>query len=141
MQTPGRLHALCKLLQSGTYKKEKLRELLQPESLNPGSEFLQFKEVWRLAEKGDLLQIDDSGIVSLNDFPKGQDIMDIVVFRQWILKVLIAGPDYTFNKFTRWFIQRGEKVLYDSTERLETEFRRNIRLSANIMQAPISRHG
>lgn len=126
IQTPGRLHALCKLVQHDSYTKEELRKLLQPESLNPGSDFNQFKEVWRLAEKGDLLRINDQGKVILTVTPKDGDITELVAFRQWIWRVLIVGTDFVFNKFTAWFVQRGEGVLSDNAARLEMGFFRDV---------------
>lgn len=119
MQTPERLHALCRLIRRGEYTQLELFQMLQPSHLNNSNE--QVRAVWSLAKKGGLIVEHANGRVGLS-LEEGRDIGEPIRFRRWILDRLLSNGNFVFNKFTSWYLHRGERVLADTAKSLEEHF-------------------
>ncbi|MBQ4899858.1 hypothetical protein KB559_13490 [Paenibacillus sp. Marseille-P2973] len=109
IQTPGRLYALCKLVQYKKYSRDELENLLQPRALNNNSN--QFKEVFALATRGQLIKETEDKTLMLT--MEVQDIHDPTQFRHALIQKIYSNPDLIFNKFTAWYMSRGEHSMGD----------------------------
>ena len=116
MQTPGRVHALCKLLLLDTYTQGKLMELMQPDSADKE----QVKAVFRLARNGGLVSLDEENKVHLQ-VPE-HDVKDHKRFERYIADLAVKNNDYIFGRFTAWVMTRGEKALNETKEELSESF-------------------
>jgi hypothetical protein len=116
MQTPGRLQALCKLLLLGTYSIERIRELLQPNSLDK----IQANEVIRMARNGGLIQENKDKLFQLN-IPE-QEVRDNSRFEAYLAKNVFYNKDFIFGRFSAWVMTRSEKVMNETREELSERF-------------------
>jgi hypothetical protein len=116
MQTPGRVHALCKLLLINDYSMEKLLELLQPES----TEQEQSRAVLKLATNGGLVVIGEDKKVNLQ-VPESE-VLDRERFQHYVAKLAFQNSEYIFGRFTAWVMTRGEKVIKESKDQLAERF-------------------
>lgn len=115
MQTPGRVHALCKLLAHGSQTQDRLMELLQP-----NSDRAQVKEVYRLALNGGLVKLGEDKKVHLQ-VPE-QIVFDRKEFQNYVSQLAFNNNDFVFGKFTAWVMTRGEKVLNETKDQLSDSF-------------------
>jgi hypothetical protein len=116
MQTPGRVHALCKLLLVDSYSPDRLLELLQPES----PEKDQAKSVYKLAISGGLIEAGNDKKLQLN-VPK-EDVLDPKKFQQYVAHLIFQDDRYIFGRFTAWVMTRGEKVNTETKEELSDHY-------------------
>ncbi|WP_129727937.1 hypothetical protein [Ectobacillus funiculus] len=115
IQTPGRVHALCKLLLLESYSQEKLMELLQPDS-----DKTQAKDVFKLARNGGLVSLDENKKVHLQ-VPKSE-VLDSKRFAHYVAGLAFENKDFIFGRFSAWVMTRGEKVLTETRDELAERF-------------------
>jgi hypothetical protein len=115
MQTPGRVHALCKLLLLDSYNVDRVMELLQPDS-DKG----QAKEVFKLVKKGGLVELDEYKKVHLR--VPVDEVTNSKRFARYLAGLAFKNNDFIFGRFTAWVMTRGEKALTETKEDLAERF-------------------
>ncbi|WP_144553385.1 hypothetical protein [Bacillus sp. X1(2014)] len=116
MQTPGRVHALCKFLLLGSYHVDTVKEFVQPNSADK----IQANEVMNLAKNGGLITVDKQNFAHLN-VPE-EDVRDLKRFERYLAVKAFHNTDFIFGRFSAWFITRSEKAMNESKEELAESF-------------------
>ncbi|GBF31837.1 hypothetical protein DCCM_0021 [Desulfocucumis palustris] len=128
-QTPHRVYALCKLIQyNQSLTKEELCQYLQPSSLNKNDDV--FKNVYDLADKGELIARGSDGNVILN--LTDHEMASIDSFRRAIANRAFDNPQLTFCRFTAWYLMRGPEVYSEKSKDLVVHFDREININKDI---------
>ncbi|MEH7254444.1 hypothetical protein V7111_20235 [Neobacillus niacini] len=116
MQTPGRVHALCKFLLLGSYPVETVKEFIQPNSADK----IQANEVINLAKNGGLIELDKQNIAHLN-VPE-EIVRDHQRFEHYLAVKAFPITDFIFGRFSAWVMSRSEKVMIETREELAERF-------------------
>jgi hypothetical protein len=109
--TPERVYALLKLVKSGQYSKDDLRDLILPKELNKSQD--EFNSVFRAAANTDLIKVNElNNIIECKVTDIEIDTVD--KYRRYMSK-LASSNNNLFIQFTSWYISQNQSVFFYKT--------------------------
>lgn len=105
---PERVYALLKLVKSGQYTKDDLRDLMLPKELNRNQD--EFNTVFRALDNTGLIKVNElSNIVECKIADNEIDTVD--KYRRYMSKLATSGNNL-FIQFTSWYISQNQNVFF-----------------------------
>ena len=105
---PERVYALLKLVKSGQYTRDDLKELMLPRELNKNQD--EFNTVFKA--------VSDTNLIKINEFTDiveclltDDDISSVDNYRRYMSK-LATSNNNLFIRFTSWYISQNQDVFF-----------------------------